>query len=30
MYMEEELELPYLNGDDVMGVDFNIVTHLHQ
>jgi len=32
--MEEELELSYLDGedvvDDVVGVDFNIVTHLHR
>jgi len=32
--MEEELELSYLDGDDVVddvvGVDFNIVTLLHQ
>jgi len=32
--MEEKLEFSYLDGDDVVddvvGVDFNIVTHLHR
>jgi len=32
--MDEELDMSYLDGedivDDVMGVDFNIVTHLHR